>query len=270
MRDYKLLLAAITLVLAFIFIGVFLWLWISNGKNTDPLPIMVSESAYTEDNEDNQESLVNSTLYVQAEDTLQTALDDLIIRFESRFPRVQVLVNYVPATALLRLNARQNESADNAPVDLIMAEAKLSQARLAPLQATLNNPKNKQNRSETNDIKRNHHQPDAIDNSDAMTTATTQSADNGSHEVRQLTAFSYAIKHSETIDGVILTDNPIAATFRNYVLSSAGQDILNKYDYDTIDGYKNSIDELFNPSSLAKKTEADDESVKITDAFNSN
>ena len=264
MRDYKLLLAAITLVLACIFIGVFLWLWISNGKNTDPLPIMVNENAYTQNDEDNQEALVNSILYVQAEDTLQTALDDLIIRFESRFPRVQVWVNYVPATALLSLNARQNESADNAPIDLIMAEAKLSQARLAPLQATLNNPQNKQNRSQINDIKLNNHQPEA------MTTPTSQSTDNGNLEVRQLTAFSYATKHSETIDGVILTDNPIAATFRNYVLSSAGQDILNKYDYDTIDGYKNSMDDLFNPSSRAKKAEADNESVKIADAFNGN
>lgn len=256
MREYKLLLTGIMIGLALVFISVFFWLWSSNGKNTDPLPIMVNEnaSAHTQDNEP---SLVNNTLYIQAEDTLQTALDDLIVRFESRFPRVDVLVNYVPTKALLSLNARQNERADTTQFDLIMAEGKLSEAQLAPLQFKLNDPKK---RIQIKGV--NHNQNDDRDN------ISTQSADHGNLEARQLTTFSYAIKHSETIDGVILTDNPIAATFRNYILSSAGQDILNKYDYDTIDDYQNSIDDLFNPSSRAKKADADSESVKIADTFN--
>ena len=44
MRDYKLLLAGLILLLLIIFIAIFTWLWTSNRKNMDPLPIMANNN----------------------------------------------------------------------------------------------------------------------------------------------------------------------------------------------------------------------------------
>ncbi len=260
MKDYKLLLAGLTLLLLIIFLGILSWLWLSNRKNMDPLPITANENEPSSiDSAEYTNTIITSILYVQAEDKIQVPLDEVIVRFEARYPSVQVLVRYVPSESLLTLpNTR---TSDNVPspfivnTDIIIANDKLTQARLTSLQALINNAQ-----TERNQIKIN---------ANGMVEGTTgdlinQAPDN--NEARNLVSFSYALKGTQAVDGVVLTDNPVAMSFRNFVLSSAGQDILEKYDYDNIDGYKNSVDDLFNSTSATKKT-IGKPSVKVADAL---
>lgn len=85
-------------------------------------------------------------------------------------------------------------------------------------------------------------------------------------EARTLNSFSYALRDKQTLEGVILTENTAAINFRNFLLSSTGQDILEKYDYYNIEGYKNSVDDLFNPTSRAQKT-SNTNTVNVADAL---
>ena len=190
-------------------------------------------------------------LSVQAEEKLQAPLDDVIISFNSRYPNVQVLVRYVPPKMLLTL---ANTSTSNNKIshfvvntDLIIANDNLTQTRLLPLQALINNAQAELNKSKgsANSMVQN---------------------DTTNHETRNLSSFSYALQGEQAVDGVILTDNPIAISFRNFLLSSVGQDILKKHDYNNIDGYKNSMDDLFNTKSRTKIA-ANESSVKVTDAL---
>ncbi|MDN5891363.1 MAG: hypothetical protein L0H51_04290, partial [Psychrobacter sp.] len=89
MKDYKLLLAGLILLLLVIFIAIFTWLWSSNRKNADPLPIMASENdSATAGMNDDKSTDSKSTLHIQAEENLQGPLDDVIVGFESRYPHV--------------------------------------------------------------------------------------------------------------------------------------------------------------------------------------
>ncbi|MEN2750922.1 hypothetical protein AAIR29_04665 [Psychrobacter sp. FBL11] len=267
MRDYKLLLAGLVLLLLAIFIGVFAWLWNSNRRSIDPLPIMASTKSDTSADED--DSVTTRTLYVQAEDKLQVPLDDVIVRFESRYPKLQVLARYVETDELLDLPDLQASNNPTTPdnnainknsryivnTDIIMANDKITKDRLAPLQASLKALQAEHNK--TADIINNSIDNDEHENADTP---------NDNKEARNLSSFSYALKNTETVDGVILTENPAATSFRNFILSSVGQDILKQYDYENIEGYRNNLNDLFNPTSRAKPT-ADESSVQVADAL---
>ncbi len=272
MKDFRLLLAGIILLLLIILLGVFTWLWKNNGKNIDPLPIMVNENASTassmgigsgdEEDENDLDSVAAMVLHLQAEESLQVALDAVIVKFESRYPKIQVLARYVPNQALLTLPETTNEpSPPIIQTDMIIADGSLNQNQLAPLQTTLNETQAKLNQIKINagETTQNNNE----ENEEGQNTADTIDDNNG---VRNLTSFSYALKGELPVDGVILTDNPVASSFRNFILSSAGQDVLKQYDYNNIDGYKNSMDDLFNPTSRAKSA-SDDSSVKVADAL---
>ncbi len=268
MKDYKLLLAGLILLILVILIGVFAWLWSSNRKNMDPLPITVSTNSETSTvNEDDPETVNTAILYVQAEDKLQVPLDDIIVRFESRYPKVQIFTLYVNTDKLLTLpntsaadhNGVNKSSGLIFNTDIIMSNDKISKERLAPLQALL-----KESRAERN---KNSIHPDntAIDNDDEN--AKTQSL-NDNKEARNLASFSYALKDSKAVDGVILTENPAATSFRNFLLSSVGQDILKQHNYESIEGYRNNLDDLFNPTSRAKPA-ANESAIQVADALSS-
>ncbi|WP_201527035.1 hypothetical protein [Psychrobacter frigidicola] len=264
MKNYKLLLAGLILLLLIILIGVFTWLWSSNRKNMDPLPITVSEHEQsTTDTEGDAKTTATSILYVQAEDEIQVPLDDVIIKFESRFPNVQVLAHYVPTKALFTLpdtRVSSNELSsliDDIDVDVIIANDKITQTRLALLQNLIDNAQTERNQSQVN---ANGMRQESVVADSATSTETAN------NEARNLTSFSYATKDTHSVDGVILTNNPVAVSFRNFLLSSAGQDVLKNYDYDNIDGYKNSMDDLFNPSFRAKEARGQS-SVKVADAL---
>lgn len=252
MKDYKLLLIGLILLLLIIFIGIFIWLWQSNQKNINPLPITLNKDVngqLSTNASEEPEAIDSNILYVQAEDKLQVPLGDVIISFENRYPDMQVLARYVPTKMLLILP----DTSDNQPsrfivnIDLVIADDSFTQTQLSPLQSLINDAQTKLNQSKLN--------------ANGMV-----QDDTANNEARNLASFSYALKGEQAVDGVILTDNPIAINFRNFLLSSAGQDILKKYDYDNVDGYKNSMDDLFNPTSRAKSATAES-SVNVADAL---
>lgn len=272
MRDYKLLLAGLILLLLIIFIAIFTWLWTSNRKNMDPLPIMANNNdTSSADNDEN--TIVKSTLHIQAEDGLQAPLDAVIASFQARYPNMQILTNYVPSTALLTLS--DNDFADShrtddertsfvVNTDLIIANGKLSKERLAPLQEQLKTAQDKYNQNKLNDS--SAQDKTAEDGVNTTDTEVTAHAKNDNINTRSLSSFGYALQGEQAVDGVVLTQNPAAINFRNFLLSSTGQDILSQHDYTNIDGYKNDMDNLFQPSSRAKQATGK-LSVDVSDAL---
>lgn len=257
MKDYKRLLAGIIILILIVLMGIFTWLWSSNRKNADPLPIMTRENQHLANElEDDINTIPASILQLQAEEQLQVALDDVITVFESYHPNVQVLARYVPTQSLLDLpdiSMSNHEPASFMNPDIIMADGNINQTQLSTVQALLDNSQNKSNnKNQVNTNATEQDNKDSITINDETNTDNVNNIDNSA--VRNLASFNYALKGKQAVDGVILTDNPIAVSFRNFLLSSAGQDVLSKYKYDNIDGYKNSVDDLFNPSSRTKNT----------------
>ena len=256
MRDYKLLLAGLILLLLIIFIAIFTWLWSSNRKNIDPLPIMANANEPSATTQDEVNTLTDSTLYIKAEEDLQAPLDDIIVSFESRYPHVQVVPSYVPASDLLTLSnanpSHDKRSELGADIDMIIANDSLSADRLTPLQAELKAAQDKINQDKAN-----------ISNTDDK---KVDAAETDNAEARTLNSFSYALRDKQALEGVILTENTAAINFRNFLLSSTGQDILEKYDYYNIEGYKNSVNDLFNPTSRAQEA-ANANTVNVADAL---
>lgn len=262
MKDYKLLLAGLILLLLILFIALFTWLWTNNRKNIDPLPIMAHQNEFTTTEGDDESMVADRVLYMQIEESLQEPFSDVIVSFESRYPYIQVLASYLPSNTLLTLsdtstsrNTQSSESELAASIDVIIANDKLSQERLAPLQAALKTAQNEVNASSTDNLTKDK----TIDAEDGL-------AQTSSTEARTLTSFSYALKDEQALEGVILTDNTAAINFRNFLLSSTGQDILKKYDYYNIEGYRNSVSDLFSPTT-SPKTGSNDTSVDVADAL---
>ena len=272
MRDYKLLLAGLILLLLIIFIAIFTWLWTSNRKNMDPLPIMANNNdTSSADNDEN--TIAKSTLHIQAEDGLQAPLDAVIASFQARYPNMQILTNYVSSAALLTLS--DNDFSDShrtdderasflINTDLIIANGKLSQERLAPLQEQLKTAQDKYNQNKLNDSSgQDKTAEDGVDETNAEVDAQAKSDNTNT---RSLSSFGYALQGEQAVDGVVLTQNSAAINFRNFLLSSTGQDILSQHDYTNIDGYKNDMDNLFQPSSRAKQATGE-LSVDVSDAL---
>lgn len=268
MKDYKLLLVVLIILLLVIFIAIFTWLWTNNRENTDPLPIMASENEFaTVTNDEDTDTVSSSTLYIRAEENLQVPLDDIIVSFESRYPHMQVLASYVPSNALLRLSKNDitaHKGSDSTiDTDIIIANNGLSEEYLALLQAKLTLAKHKNNQSQPNT---NAVTIDDGKNDNESSDNKKMTAESDNKEARTLNSFNYALRNKQALQGVILTDNTVAISFRNFLLSSTGQSILEKYDYYNIDGYKNSVNDLFKPTSQVKKASGDNP-VDVADAL---
>lgn len=272
MKDYKLLLAGLILLLLAIFIALIAWLWTHNRKSIDPLPIMASENEpKAAKGDETAKTVPDSILYVRAAKSLQVPLDDIIVSFESRYPHIQVLASYVPPNTLLTLldnDINANNDSDAAfNTDVIIANDRLSAERLAPLQAKLTASQHQDNQSKANAntvITEDETDSENTDSENANSEQAT--AENDNKEARTLTSFNYALKDKQELEGVILTDRTVAVSFRNFLLSSTGQGILEKYDYYNINGYKNSVNDLFQPTSRAKKASGDNP-VDVADAL---
>ena len=265
MRDHKILLAGLILLLVVVFIGIFTWLWTSNLKNADPLPIMSNDSASTSPAEEDDDAVAKSTLHIQAEDSLKVPLDEIIVSFQSRYPNVDIMTSYVASTALLTIV--NDKAADNEPstfivdTDIIIADDSFSAERLAPLQEKLKIAQDKHNQLKA----RNGMVEDSIDaDGDAKEAAAKGEIHNTN--TRSLVSFGYALKDTKKVDGVILTQNPIALNFRNFLLSSTGQDILSRHGYQNIDGYQNEMSDLFKPNSKGKQATGE-LTVNVADAI---
>ena len=262
MKDYKLLLAGLILLLLTAFIAIFTWLWINNRKNTDPLPVMVSTNESTTV-EDGGDEALNQTLYIRAEENLQAPLDDIIASFKSRYPRIQVSASYVPANVLLAVS--KNEATKDSQLhsvfdtDIIIANEDLSIERIAPLQANIESTLQKENRQQT-----------TVNTADAdVSNAENKDIDtseNNRKQIQTISAFDYAIEDKKALQGIVLTDSTTAISFRNFLLSSTGQEILEKYNYHNINGYENSVNDLFKPTSRAKKATGENP-VDVADAL---
>lgn len=141
MKDYKLLLAGLIL-LSLLLIAVFVWLWSNNRKNTDPLPIMSNNNkSVAMLNEDETNILADSLLYLQVENNLRAPLADIITRFESRYPHVQVVANYVSTSDIITLSKNNNHPSKPDElvfsIDMIIAN-NISRDELSILQKELN------------------------------------------------------------------------------------------------------------------------------------
>ncbi len=251
MKDYKLVFAGLVLLFILILLGVFSWLWLNNSKNINPLPILSSKDAQSdqqnteEDSDEVKNDTDANTLYIQAQQSLQVPLDDVIVSFKARYPQIEVFTYYVPATNLLTLD-------NTHPTDMVMADDQLSDSLLSLLQDELNR-----------NVKNNIVNPPApIKDSSAISSEETVAEKT---EVHTLNPFGYALKNSQGVEGVILSDKPLATNFRNFLVSSTGQDILRKHKFNSIEGYQNSVDDLFNPTSNGKT--AIDETEVVKDAL---
>lgn len=264
MKDYKLLLAGFIILLLVIFIAIFTWLWISNRKNMDPLPIMSNESKSTSAEKDG-ETVAKSSLHIQVEDSLKVPFNDIIARFQLRYPNVEVMTSYVASAALLALSndkAVNNEASTFiVHTDIIIAGDSLSAERLSPLQEELKIAQDKQNQ---NKAKKGMIE-DTID-ADSSAEVVAARPEIHNTNTRSLVSFGYALKDTKELDGVILTQNPIALNFRNFLLSSTGQDILSKHDYENIDGYQNDVANLFKSNALGKQATGE-LTVDVADAI---
>lgn len=272
MKDYKLLLAGLILLLLAIFIALIAWLWTHNRKSIDPLPIMASENeSAAAKGDETAKTVPDSILYVRAAKSLQVPLDDIIVSFESRYPHIQVLASYVAPNTLLTLldnDINANNDSDAAfNTDIIIANDRLSAERLAQLQAKLTASQHQDNQSKANANTVITEDETDSENTDSENANSEQAAtENDNKEARTLTSFNYALKDKQELEGVILTDRTVAVSFRNFLLSSTGQGILEKYDYYNINGYKNSVNDLFQPTSRAKKASGDNP-VDVADAL---
>ena len=262
MKDYKLLLAGLTLLVLTAFIAILTWLWTNNRKNTDPLPVMVSTNE-TAAAEDGGNEVLTQTLYIRVEEGLQVPLDDIIASFRSRYPRIQVSASYVPANVLLAVS--ENEATKDSQLhsvfdtDMIITNEDLSIERIAPLQANIASASHKDPQHQTTG---NTADTDGLDADEQ----NTDNAENDRKKIQTISAFDYAIEDEKALQGIILTDSTTAISFRNFLLSSTGQEILEKYNYHNINGYKNSVNDLFKPTSRAKKATGDNP-VDVADAL---
>jgi len=264
MKDYKLLLAGLVLLLLTIFIAVCIWLWTSNRKNTDPLPIMANGSEPNSSTKgDEPREIADSVLYIRAEEKLQIPLDDVIVSFEARYPHVQVLASYVPSNDILTVSiGNHNEDKKSNFVfntDLIITnDDSLSTERISLLQSELQQAQDRGSQSQTN--------IEGAGINDTSNKSNDTNTHNEDRKIQTLNPFKYALKDEQALEGVILTDVTTAISFRSFLLSSTGQDILKKYDYENISGYKNSVNDLFKPTSQAKNVTGD-HAVDVTDAL---
>ena len=262
MKDYKLLLAGLVFLLLTIFIAVCIWLWTNNRKNTDPLPIMANGSEPNSSTKGNEpREIADSVLYIRAEEKLQIPLDDIIVSFEARYPHVQVLASYVSSNDILTVSRGNNDEDKNSnfvfDTDIIITnDDNLSTERISLLQSELQQT---QDRSSQKNIEG----AGINDVSDKSNVTNTHSE---GKKIQTLNPFKYALKDERALEGVILTDDTTAINFRSFLLSSTGQDILRKYGYENISGYKNSVNDLFKPTSQAKNASGD-HTVDVTDAL---
>lgn len=193
-------------LLATILLGAFAWLWYNNQKHIDPLPILTYDPKSTVQNEALQKKAIDTAVIIQADRALKPALDEVLSRFNQRFPDLTLNIHYVDQSQVL---AVKNQT--QAPIDLIISNQHILPNQLKAMQTVIDNDRAKNETAQT------------------------------------LSPFGFALVSNQAIDGVIITDNPIATQFRNFLISSIGQEILARHGFNSIDNYKNQVDDLFNP-----------------------
>ena len=284
MKDYKILMIGILLLILIVLILLCAWLWSHNRKYINPVPV-IADTSSNELSAKDSEAIYNASVHIQADKALERILNDLIVRFESRYPSIQVTVDYMTKAALFSVQTNDADSKDYlVDTDIIMTNNSLAEAQIEHLQNIVNQAQKQRNQytqrqnpdlttpeavEETDasaDTEVSQADKPQADSADTNTQEQTTTTDKNNSEARKLSAFSYALRKKQSeqmLQGIVLTNNPAAVSFRNYVLSSAGQDILGRYDYGHIDGYQKNIDELFNPTVAENK----EPTVDVADAL---
>ena len=284
MKDYKILMIGILLLILIVLILLCAWLWSHNRKYINPVPV-IADTSSNELSAKDSETIYNASVHIQADKALERILNDLIVRFESRYPSIQVTVDYMTKAALFSVQTNDADSKDYlVDTDIIMTNNSLAEVQIEHLQNIVNQAQKQRNQytqrqnpdlttpeavEETDapaDTEVSQAEKLQADSADADTQEQTTTTDKNNSEARKLSAFSYALRKKQSeqmLQGIVLTNNPAAVSFRNYVLSSAGQDILGRYDYGHIDGYQKNIDELFNPTVAENK----EPTVDVADAL---
>jgi len=229
MRRFKPILIGLILLIATSLMSLLSWMWQRNSHNINPLPIPANDTELSlpideGDNEveDGNTSIVETLLPACADEQIQPALTEAIIKFERRYPKLDVQITYVDSPRLL-------QDCDIDKQDMLLFARPISENTLTALEKT--------NRSIAAKQK----------------TASEETPPKDSKT--DLTPFTYTLKQEQRFEGVVLTDSNPALNLRNYLLSSVGQDTFVQFGYDSIDGYRNQVDDLFNPKmkSLSQK-----------------
>lgn len=243
MQKFKSILIGLILLIATSLITLLSWMWQRNSHNINPLPIPANDTELTlpiegggvkghgtdvngvGDNAtagQNGHPLVTEQLQACADEQIQPALTEVMIKFERRYPTIDVKITYVDSATFLQ----------DCPIDqqdMLLLARPLSQSTLTALETP------------------NHTTGMQLKNSAERATSKDHNSD--------ITPFAYTLKQDKRFEGVVLSDSTPAVNLRNYLLSSVGQETFVQLGYKSIDGYSNQVDDLFNPKlkSLSQK-----------------
>ena len=252
MQKFKSILIGLILLIATSLIALLSWMWQRNSHNINPLPIPANDielslpiegggaegnttddfgaadngtdNKGTDNNAAGQSGhpLVTEQLQACADEQIQPALTEVMIKFERRYPTIDIKITYVDSATFLQ----------DCPIDqqdMLLLARPLSPSTLTALETP------------------NHTPGTQLTNGAERATSKDHNSD--------LTPFAYTLKQDKRFEGVILSDSTPAVNLRNYLLSSVGQETFVQFGYDSIDGYSNQVDDLFNPKlkSLSQK-----------------
>ena len=234
-KKFKSILIGIILFTVTALITILTWLWQHNAKNVNPLPIPSNELELTkplpEDNENTliatDQSIDANELVIQvcASSQINEALETALVSFNQRYPRLQVNLTYSDSPQLINECPADEQ-------DVLLFTHTLSTATLKKLTDATNIS------SPAKQTTDNHAQSNETDS--AASISETRS---------NVRPFNYALFDGQRLEGAILSDKPGAISFRNFLLSSIGQDIFVDHGYDNIEGYNNRVDNLFNTNT---------------------
>ncbi len=210
MKVYPIFLAVLALM-TLAMVSTFGWLWYHNQQQLNPLPIVLSDQQLQLETPD--QAPLNAALIIQIDASLKPAMTEILSQFNHRYPKIKIITSYVSRDEVFNLD----HQADGQP-DIIITNQSLTQSQLNALQKQADNLADLQTQHSV--AKKN---------------------------LSLLMPFSYAVKSQQSLEAIIITDNPVALQLRNFLLSSSGQDLLTQQGFEDIDGYKNQVDDLFNP-----------------------
>jgi hypothetical protein len=239
MRRFKSILIGLILLIATSLMSLLSWMWQRNSHNINPLPIPANDielSLPIEEDGPEQNgtaaqsatALATEQVLACADEQIQPALTEAIIKFERRYPKLNVKITYADSDRLLQDCAVDKQ-------DMLLFARPISENTLAAIEKTTRTEKAAQQTTS----------PTAPPTTDAKDSKV------------DITPFTYTLKQEYRFEGALLTESNPALNLRNYLLSSVGQDTFIQFGYDSIDGYRNQVDDLFNPKmkSLSQKEE---------------
>ena len=145
MKDYKILMIGILLLILIVLILLCAWLWSHNRKYINPVPV-IADTSSNELSAKDSETIYNASVHIQADKALERILNDLIVHFESRYPSIQVTVDYMTKAALFSVQTNDADSKDYlVDTDIIMTNNSLAEVQIEHLQNIVNQAQDHRN-----------------------------------------------------------------------------------------------------------------------------